>query len=177
MKRKFLVLDTQFSLASGSFELSGPWQFFAISNDGTRLYLSEWMRQPNQVFNNRLRVYDFRARQLDPQIVLDRSPEQKGMAGSWRAHVMSPDRRWLYSLHLGGGETTFVHALDLSDGLSFSIDLPWAIRVNGEDQLLWQLALSPDNVLYAVNGALGMVAKVDLSERRVLQSTTLDVPS
>ncbi len=105
------------------------------------------------------------------------------MTGDWHSQVISPDGRFLYSLFMkyspyaDDDQTAVVHAIDLNNGDTFSIELPWNNRAHWEGQSLWPLALRPEtNTLYAVNGAQGLVAEIDASERYVQRTASLQQP-
>lgn len=178
-KSRYLILDTSFSTPPQRMEVDGHLDFAALSNDGARLYLTEYLgRPPAAPVRNRLRVYDFAAGRLDPGVILDRSLDKQGMSVFGRAEASSPDGRWLYTLFTGQEQTMFVHALDLTSGITFSIDLPWSIKGKWEEDLLWVLAISPDGSrLYPANAALGMVAEVDTKQHRLRRTANFPVPS
>lgn len=177
-KSRDLILDTRFSTPPRRIEMDGRLDFWALSNDGARLYLTEYLGRHPAPVRNRLRVYDFTAERLDPGVILDRSSDRQGMSVVDRAEASSPDGRWLYSLFTGDEQTPFVYALDLTSGRTFSVDLPWRIKGKWEEDLLWVLAVTPDGSgLYAANAALGMVAEIDTKQERLKRTANFPVPS
>lgn len=102
--------------------LPGDFGFDAISPDGSKLYLIQYLslRDPTRYA---VRVYDVAARRLLPEPVIDpREPDER-MGGFPLARAWSPDRRWAYTLYDAQGEAPFVHALDTVGVTARCIDL------------------------------------------------------
>jgi WD40 repeat protein len=156
----FLVIDTTYAGSPRRVDLWGYYNFDAISNDGKRLYLIEFVSSTNY----RVRMYDVDLGLMDPTIVFDKSDGSQAMAGLRLAGVASPDGSWLYSIYVREKQGPFIHALTLDAPIAFCIDLPGAGYGSdgGGDAFHWSLALSPDGTrLYAANAATGTVTAIN----------------
>ncbi len=155
-----LVIDTTRSKVAHRLDLRGDFQYDAVSNDGQRLYLIEYLNTNEY----RVRLYDLNASKLDANIVFDKADGNQSMVGLRLSGVASPDGHWLYSMYVRENESPFIHALSMDGPFAFCIDLPgngYASPTGGAD-FHWSLALSRDGTrLYAANGQLGLVADVD----------------
>ena len=152
-----LVVDTRLMKASAPITLAGNFQFDAISNDGMRIYMVEYLDGANY----RVRLYDFPTRQLNPSFVVDKSDGTAVMAGVRLSGVASHDGHWLYSVYARPHNGAFIHALNVSNAYAFCIDLPGSGYESSSDEFGWSVALSTDGTrLYAANGAKGIVAEV-----------------
>src|SRR5262249_3813522 len=114
----------------------------------------------------RVRAYDLRANRLLPNPVVDKRESTTTMQGSpiSRAPMF---RGWVYTLY-GGGEHTFIHALDTSHVQAVCLDLPW----KGQPRHLYEFRLRSDSDGHlVVRGPRGRVlAVVDKESPRVLSS-------
>jgi YVTN family beta-propeller protein len=158
----FLVIDTTYHGSPRRVDLKGFFNFDAISNDGKRLYLIEFVT--STIY--RVRMYNVAAGLMDPTIVFDKSDGSQAMAGLRLAGVASPDGSMLYSMYVREKQGPFIHALTLDGPIAFCIDLPGAGYGSdgGGDAFRWSLALSPDGTrLYAANAATGTVSVIDTS--------------
>jgi WD40 repeat protein len=154
-----LVVSTSFRDAPARIDLTGVFEFDAVSNDGQRVYLIEYMGGNGY----RVRIYDVLEQQLDPQVVVDKSDGNDTMAGVRLMGVQSSDGQWQYSVYARQNDGAFIHALNLNGAVSACIFLPGSGYNANPDELRWSLALSPDrNELYASNGAMGVVAEVNV---------------
>jgi hypothetical protein len=106
-------------------DLGGDFSFDAISPDGSRIYLIQYLsrRDPTRYA---VRAYDVAAASLARQPIVDRTEPDEQMRGYPLSRVASPDGRWQYTLY-SGGEKPFVHALDTGRGRARCIDLPRSI--------------------------------------------------
>jgi len=173
-KSRYQVLDASLSQPPRGIELDGRQDFAALSNDGSHLYLNEYLGQPPGVARSHLRRYDLAPGRLDSTVILDRSSQKQGMIGIWQSHAYSPDGRYLYRLFIEDDTGPFLYGLDLDSGEGFSVDLPWTNAGDWEQRLLWLLAVNQDgDRLYVINAELGLVAQVDTSQRRVLRTAKL----
>jgi hypothetical protein len=169
-----VVLDTSFNSTPVQIHLGGWFQFDAVSNDGERLYLIEYVSDTDY----RVRLYEVRARLLDPNVVVDKSDPRESMAGTRLMGVPSLDGQWLYSVYARQNDGAFIHALNLAGSFAFCIDLPGAGYSSNPAALDWSLALSPDgSKLYAANAALGMVSVIDTSEPELARTASIDATS
>ena len=157
----FLVIDTSLNAAPEKVDLEGYFAFDAISNDGSRLYLIEYISSTNY----HVRYYEVGARQMYPDVIVDKSNPTESMNGLKLSGVPSTDGGYLYSVYARESGTPFIHALDLSGSpIAFCIDLPGSGFSSGNDAtaLHWSLAMSPDGShLYAANAPLGVVSDIN----------------
>lgn len=169
---RFALVSTELGTPAKHFELDGNFWFDAISDDGASLYLIEYLA-PEQQNRYQVRLFHTGTAALDPQVVVAKG-EDPAMRGIRQIALASPAGSWLYSLYLNDEHGPFIHALDLSTRVAVCIDLPKQGKDAWEQQLLWSLAMSKDGKrLYAVNGALGVVAEVGLDGLQVKRTATL----
>jgi hypothetical protein len=157
---RFLMFDATRHAAYRAFRLHGWYDVDAVSNDGRRLFLVQYLRSGGYV----IRLFDLDRRVLTARRLTEKGEPMNGTA--WDA-VAAPDGHRLLTLYLRGNGAPEVHTLDLVRGTAVCIDLP-----RGDPLLVQQytLALSPDgDTLYAANPALGVVAIVDLRKQRVVR--------
>lgn len=148
----FLVVSTSFAKPPIRVDLEGWFDFDAVSNDGQRLYLIEYLYRGIY----RVRVYDIAKQLLDPTVVVDKSNPNESMTGVRVMGLPSRDGQWLYSFYVREKDGPFIHALNLAAPFAFCIDLPGSGYSANVDALGWSLALAGDD-LYAANPALGVV--------------------
>ena len=154
-----LVMDTSFSASPMRIDLKGDFQFDAISNDGQRVYLLEYLSGSAY----RVRVYEVGSHWLNPNIVVDKSDGRTAMAGHRLMSVPSSNGDWLYTVYARENKGAFIHALNLNAAISVCIDLPGAGYDANPDEFRWSLALDHRGTrLYAANGGLGVVAQIDI---------------
>ena len=152
-----MLVDTTYAKPPAPIELHGFFEFDAVSNDGMRIYLIEYVS--SSVY--RVRFYDRAAGRLDPYVVVDKSEGGEAMTGVRLSGVASPDGRWLFSVYAREHDSPFVHALDLNSSVAFCLDLPGSGYATSDAAMRWSLALSADGThLYAANGPLGLVTEI-----------------
>ena len=145
--------------------LRGDWRAEAVSNDGRRLFLLEYLRN-----GYRVRWYDLAAGRLVPGSLRDKT-EPALMEGVAWSSFGTPDGRRLLTLFLTGDGEAAVHVLDLRSPHAVCVDLPGS----GDFGLAQQygLALSPDGrMLTAANPGLGRVVRIDLARSAVVRTAT-----
>ena len=153
-----LLIDTTASKVVHRVNLTGYFQFDAVSNDGQRLYLIEYLNGKEYY----VRLYNVSAGSLDANIVVDKADGNQAMAGIRLSGVASPDGHWLFSMYVRENESPFVHALSLDGPYAFCLDLPGPGYAQGEASMHWSLAMSRDGWrLYAANGATGVLAEIN----------------
>jgi hypothetical protein len=153
-----LVISTATWKVTDRMDLPGDFQFDAISNDGERLYLIQYLNSAE--YN--VRLYDLLQGRLDANIVVDKADGQQAMAGTRLSGVASPDGHWLYSIYVRAHESPFIHALSMDGPFAFCIDLPGSGYANNAAEYRWSLAMNRDgSQLFAANGVLGIVAQVE----------------
>jgi hypothetical protein len=170
----FAVLDTAFARPAHALVLDGKFSFDALSNSGNTLYLIEHLL-PEQSDNYQVRFYDVRAAALDERIIADKRLAPQLMDGTRHSSVASADGAWLYSIYLNAHHGPFIHALNLNDSYALCIFLPPESKEDWERQLSWAIAMNTNGRIFAVNGALGIVAEVDPAQFTVRSSTSLPV--
>jgi len=155
-----LLVETSFGKPMQQFDLQGYFQFDAVSNDGSRIFLIQYF-SPTEYY---VRQFDVGIRQLNPTIIFDKSDGGAAMVGLRLSGIASPDGQWLYSLYVRQDKSPFIHALSLNGNLiAFCIDLPGSGYSSSSDAFHWSLAMSADAThLYAANGASGTVEDMSL---------------
>ncbi len=171
------VLDTAFAQPPKRIELDGNFAFDAISNDGASLYLIEMLPQGGTSTSGvgyKVRLYDLTTGALQPGVVVDKTAIAQTMSGTRQSSVISADGQWVYSLYLNQAKGPFIHMLNLDGRFAVCVFLPTTGKEDFEKQLLWSLAQTKDGrSLYAVNGALGIIAEVDPAQLSVRRSVTI----
>jgi len=154
------VIDTTYAKPIQQIDLDGYFQFDAVSNDGRRIYLIQYMSSTEYY----VRQFDVGIRQLNPTIIFDKADGGAAMAGLKISGIASPDGQWLYSLYVRQDKSPFIHALSLSGNLiAFCIDLPGSGYSSNPNAFHWSLAMNADAThLYAANGASGTVEDMTL---------------
>ncbi|HSS94080.1 MAG TPA: hypothetical protein VLR46_08825 [Candidatus Dormibacteraeota bacterium] len=155
-----LLVDTTYMAQPRPIDLAGFYQFDAVNNAGTSVYLIEYL-STGQYF---VRFFNVPLGALDPTIVFDKSDGSAAMAGVRLSGVASHDGSWLYSVYVRPDKSAFIHALSLDNPIAFCLDLPGTGYSTNPDEFQWSLALNADGShLYAANGATGVVADVTFS--------------
>src|SRR3989442_13149915 len=90
------VVDTTYASAPRQIDLKGLFNFDAVSNDGQRVYMIQYLTG-NQYH---VRFYDLSIGRLDPQIVFDKSDGSAAMPGLRRSGVAPPDGHCRYSMYV-----------------------------------------------------------------------------
>jgi hypothetical protein len=154
-----LVVDTSYANAIQQVDLNGLFGFDAVSNDGARIFLIEYL-DGNQYH---VRFYDLGAGRLDPNVIFDKSDSSSAMAGVRLSGIASQDGQWLYSVYVRPDKSAFIHALNLNVPFALCIDLPGSGYSTNPDEFHWSLAMNAAGThLYAANGATGMVADLPI---------------
>ena len=161
-KSHFLMFDTSGMDVRRRIDLDGYFQFDAISNDGERLFLIQYINSSDY----HVRVYSVGGGALDPNFVVDKNDGGGAMNGLKLTGVASHDGQWLFSVYARANQGAFIHALNLDAGFAVCLDLPGnGYTDTDRSSLDWSLALSPDgNHLYATNPALGVVTTILLKD-------------
>lgn len=178
-----VVLDTAFAQPPKRVELDGNFAFDALSSNGASLYLLETVPRdststPTPGLGYKVRLYDLTTGVLQPGVVVDKTAIAETMSGTRQSSVVSADGQWVYSLYLNQAKGPFIHMLNLDGRFAICVFLPTTGKEDFEKQLLWSLAQTTDGrSLYAVNGALGIVAEVDPAQLSVRRSVTIPTTS
>jgi hypothetical protein len=153
---RLAVLDARRLLVRRSIALRGFFTVDAISPDGRWLYVIQYAG--DDVLDYRVRALDTRTGRLAARDVVDPREPDEQMGGLPMTRVMSRDGRWAYTLY-GGGEETFIHALDTVGRTAACIDLdmlPPESDLSGV-----RLRLSADAQRIHVRSRGSLVATVD----------------
>ncbi len=161
-KSHFLAFDTSAMNVRRSIDLAGYFQFDAVSNDGQRLYLIQYINGTDY----HVRVYLMSAGALDPNFVVDKTEGGDAMNGLKLTGVASHDGQWLFSVYARANQGAFIHALNLDAGFAVCLDLPGkGLAAGDQSSLAWSLSMSPDGShLYATNPAMGVVTNILLKD-------------
>ena len=156
------VIDTRSFKVTDRFDLNGRFTFDAVSDDGLRLYLIQYLNGREYY----VRLFDIPGNNLDANIVVDKSDGNQAMAGLRLSGITAPDGSMLFSMYVRENESPFVHALNLSGPFAFCLDLPGGGYTRDRAAMQWSLAMTRDGSrLYAINGATGSVAELDTSNQ------------
>src|SRR6266851_405562 len=157
-----LLIDTNTSTVVHRVNLAGRFQFDAVSNDGMRLYLIQFLNGKEYY----VRLYDVVTGALTDNIVVDKSNGEQSMTGVRLSAVASQDGSWLFSMYVRENEGPFIHALSLDGAFAFCLDLPGNGYATNAAERQWSLVMNRSGSrLYAVNGATGTVAEADISNQ------------
>jgi hypothetical protein len=163
------IVDADRARTAHLLTLRGDFEVETVSVDGKRLFLIEHLNADGAP-RYLVRLYDLSRDRLHADPLRARG-EDKLMTGYAWSGIGSPDGRWLLTLYLNTSRSSaFVHALHLGRSSPACIDLPSG---GGAFERLkhYSLTLSPDGkTLFAANPALGAVAAIDLSTRRVVRT-------
>jgi hypothetical protein len=155
-RTRLAVLDARHLLMLRRIELPGFFTVDAISPDGRWAYLIQY--PGDDVLDYRVRALDTRTGRLAARDVVDpRNPDEQ-MGGLPMTRAMSRDGRWAYTLY-GGGEETFIHALDTVGRSAACIDLD--MLAPDSDLSAVRLSVTPDGRRIHVRDGGRVVATVD----------------
>jgi DNA-binding beta-propeller fold protein YncE len=171
-----LLVDTSTLKIKHQIDLIGYFAFDALSNDGQRLYLIQYLNGTEYY----VRLYDVQAGQLDANIVVDKADGNQAMVGQRLTGLAGLDGHWLLSMYVRQHDRPFIHALGLDGAFAFCVDLPGSGFASDPAQFNWSIALSPDGKsLYAANTATGTVTEIDTQQPQLKRTAhiTLSAPS
>jgi len=121
-RTRFAVLDARTLRRRRSVALRGDFSIDAISPDGQRLFLIEYLSRRD--YNRyQVRAYDTVNGRLLPKPVVDPREAGEAMRGYPISRASSADGRWAYTLYDGQSEHPFVHALDTVRATAVCVDL------------------------------------------------------
>jgi hypothetical protein len=120
-RTRMLVVETRRFQTERRLNLEGTFSFDAISPNGRHLYLVQYA-DPRDPLDYRVRSYDLARGRFEPGSIVDPDEPDEKMTGQPVSRQTSPDGRWAYTLY-GGGEETFIHALDTRAGIAQCVDL------------------------------------------------------
>ncbi len=152
-----LLIETPALKVIRRIDLTGFFNFDAVSNDGHRLYLIQNIDGKAYY----VRWYDLAMGRLDPNVVFDKSDGENAMSGLRLSGVASAGGGWLFSMYVRDQAGPFIHALSLDGPIAFCLDLPGSGYADDGSAMQWSLALGPGGyTVYAANLASGEVATV-----------------
>ena len=141
-RTRLVVVDPVRLVVKRRIVLPGDFSFDAISPDGSKLYLVNYLALSRNNFDPtdyKVRSLDTATGKLDPRPVVDpREPDEK-MGGLPITRAMSADGRWAYTLY-SGSKHPFVHALDTVGNAARCIDLDALTKRNDLFQMKLHLA-------------------------------------
>jgi hypothetical protein len=164
---RFAVVDLSRKRLPKVIELSGSYEFDAISPDGATLYVIE--HQDAQAGGHyQVRALDAWTGRLAEGAIVDKANPGEAMAG-WAIEQQRLANGIVMTLYRGH-EHPFVHALDTINSGAICIDLPPTRHDDAVAAADWGLARSPDGLsVYAINATIGSAVEIDplsLSVRR-----------
>jgi hypothetical protein len=171
----FLVIKTSPLRISARVDLDGFYDFDAISNDGKRMFLIQYVNGKQYY----VRFFDVAAGKLDPYPVVDKNEGGDAMTGIRLSGIAATGGGWLFSMYVRDHANPFVHALSLDTPLAFCLDLRGGGYADDGTAMQWTLAMSPTSTdLYAVNAASGEVARIGMSDGtpRIIRTERLAKP-
>jgi hypothetical protein len=169
----FVFVNTSTMRMERRVDLQGFFDFDAISNDGNRLYLIQFLNGKEYF----VRLYDASAGKLDPYAVVDKSEGGEAMAGLRLSGVASSNGGWLFSMYVRDHANPFVHALSLDGPLAFCLDLRGGGYSDDGNAMQWSLAMSPTSTdVFAANLASGDVARIVMREGAPVIDKTARIP-
>jgi hypothetical protein len=153
---------TELRVGPSRYLLHGNYEVEALSPNRRRLFLVHWKN-----LGYDLQQLDLASRRLSPTRLDE--PDEK-MSGTAASAIATRDGRWLLTLYVKPGGSSFVHALDLRSGVAHCVDL--TLRGGYPVVAATALALSPaEDRLYLANPLLGRVATVDMEELELVKVT------
>jgi hypothetical protein len=141
---RFAVLHAKTLRKSRVLALRGSWAYDAISPDGSKIFLIEYLAA-GQNPHYRVRWADLRTGQLDAEAIVDRREDEVLMRGQPVTRATSRDGRWAYTLYARPKHGPFVHALDTARGEAYCVDLP--LRLRQLEQMALRLRMRRDGAL------------------------------
>lgn len=150
------VLDARQLHVRHRISLPGFFTVDAISPDGRWLYLIQYAGE--DVLDYRVRALDTQAGRLAARDVVDPRKPGEQMGGLPVTRAVSHDGQWAYTLY-GGGEETFIHALDTVGRTAACIDLD--MLPPDSDLSGLRLAVTADGRRIRVRSGGSLVATVD----------------
>lgn len=162
---RFAVVSTGLSDPVRQFELKGWYRFDAVDDDGSSLYVLDYL--PGSKGDYQVRRLDMVKRVLDPTVIADKTELGKAMNGVRFAGFYSADGYWHLGLYGRTSGVAFVHALPMSAStpFAFCVDLP-AKSSDIVTQMAWSAVETPDGArLYLANEELGELLELKIPPR------------
>jgi WD40 repeat protein len=158
----FVIVGTAEMRVAHTANLTGRFNFDAISNDGERLYLIQYLNGREYY----VRLFNVLASTLDENIVVDKSDGGQSMTGLRLSGIATPGGGWLFSMYVRESDNPFIHVLSLDGPFAFCLDLPGSGYASSNAERHWSIAMDrTGDSLYAINAATGVVAQIDNSQQ------------
>jgi hypothetical protein len=158
----FVIVATAGMRIAHSANLIGHFNFDAISDDGERLYLIQYLNGREYY----VRLFNVLTGTLDENIVVDKSDGEESMTGLRLSGISTPGGSWLFSMYVRETDNPFIHVLSLDGPFAFCLDLPGTGYASSGAERHWSIAMDRIGAaVYAINAATGVVAQVDNSEQ------------
>ncbi len=172
---RFAILSRTFDRKPTIVELSGSFEYDALSPDGASLYLVEHLAGPPDG-HYQVRAVDTVTGTLRDGVVVDKANLNEPMAGYPIAQLRQ-ENGFVFTLYRGA-EHPFIHALSSTDGWAICIDLPATGSDDAAAALDWGLTASADGQrIFAVNATLGLAAEVDTNDLSVRRTVRFEAPA
>jgi hypothetical protein len=170
---RLAILDARSLAVRRETPLAGFFTLDAVSPDGRWAYLIQY--ESENVLDYRVRALDTATGRLAARDIVDpRSPGEQ-MGGLPMTRATSHDGRWAYTLY-GGGEETFIHALDTTGRTAACIDLE--MLAPDSDLSGYRLHVSSDGTRIDVRAPhRSLVATVDTRSFAVSEPGGLPEPA
>lgn len=169
----FVLVDTSTMQTAKRVDLQGFFDFDAISNDGNRLYMIQFLNGKEYF----VRLYDFSTSKLDPNAIVDKNEGGEAMAGLRLSGVASSSGGWLFSMYVRDHSNPFVHALSLDGTLAFCLDLKGGGYADDGNAMQWSIAMSPTGSgVFAANLGTGDVARITMRDGTPVIDKTARIP-
>jgi hypothetical protein len=155
---RFAVLSAKSLRLRHLITLRGAWSFDALSPDGKKLYLVEYVAGRDARY--RVRAYDLERGRLVREAVVDPRQGGRSMSGEPVTRLSGPGGVWEYTLYRKPGGLPFIHALNTNTAKALCIELPW----RGSQNALWnvRMTMRPDGrMLELRQPRVGSLAVVD----------------
>ena len=155
----FAVLHRGFPKPASIVDLSGRFDYDALSPNGSTLYVVQHL-DTDEGGKYQVRAVDVASGTLADGVIVDKRNIDEQMAGYPLAQVRREDGVVLTLYQ--GLEHPFIHMLNTAEGWAVCIDLPASGTHDATAAADWGLAPTPDgSSVFAVNATLGLVADVD----------------
>jgi hypothetical protein len=155
---RFVVLRASTLRIERRLALRGSWAYDAISPDGSKLFLIEYLAA-GQNPHYRVRSLEVATGRLDAEPVVDRRDDEVLMRGQPVTRAAGGDGRWAYTLYARPRQGPFVHALDTSRSAAYCVDLP--VRLSQVAQMQLRLRIAGKGRLLVIRRAGTPVVAVD----------------
>lgn len=167
---RFAILDRSLGGEPRVIELSGAFEFDALSPDGAHLYVAQHIPGP-LTDRYQVRVLDTANGTMADAVIVDKRNLDEAMAGRPVDQARRDDGIVLTLYR--GAEHPFVHALSTAEAWAVCIDLPATGLDDAEAATDWGVVSTPDGRAdLAVNATLGLIVDIDptnLTVRRTIE--------